>query len=467
MKHVTAADLAKACGGVLTQGNPEQPVEIISTDSREGLSPNGLFVPLIGAKTDGHKYIAGAVEHGAVCTLCSEDVDVSGLDIACIRVEDTEKALFAIALFLRKRLNVKMTAVTGSVGKTTTREMTGIALSAKYQTFRTEKNFNSQYGVPIMLSRVPEDCEAVVLEAGISEFGEMDLIAPMIAPDVTIMTMIGVSHLEFFKTRENIFREKFKLAQAMKPGSYLIVNGDNDLLGQLDESCGYQLIRFGFGENNDVRATALRRENGRNVFDVDCRGEKLTVSLLMAGEHMILDALAALAAASVWGVPLKDAAALLEEYAGYAGRQAITEAGGIRMIEDFYNASPDSMRAALSVLSQMECDGKKIAVLADMKELGEDAEKFHAEVGRFAASKDLSRLICVGELAREIAASAFEANSELAVSCFDTNREAYEALEEEVQSGDLILFKGSNSMNLKEICAWLKEKRAQETGMPV
>ena len=455
MTGITAADLVLATGGVLTKGNANQIVERISTDSRSDLSPNGLFVPIKGERTDGHLYIKGAASKGAVCVIYEEDCDTDQADIAWIRVKDTKKALLDIGSWLRKRLDAKVVAVTGSVGKTTTREMVAIALSASYRTFRTEKNFNSQIGVPIMMSRVPEDTEALVLEVGISEFGEMAQVAPVVNPDITVYTNIGVTHIENLLTRENIFSEKFKLAQQMKPGSTVIVNGDDDILGKLTEECGYHIVRYGLGENCDVRGCNIRHEEGWNVFDVNCHGEKLTVRLQMAGNHMVMNALAALSAAWECKVPLTEAARKLEAFTGFAGRQKITRHAGYTFVEDFYNASPDSMRASLSVLKEMSCEGRKIAVLADMKELGENTRRFHREVGEFAAGSDVSLLVCIGELARELADGASQKGM-TNIHCFDTNQDAAEFLKAQIRPGDLILFKGSNSMKLNEVCDAVK-----------
>ena len=455
MTGFTAADLVLATGGILTRGDENQEIQCISTDSRSDLSPNGLFVPIRGERTDGHLYIKGAASVGAAAVIYEEDLDPATADLVWVRVPDTKKALIDIGIYLRKRLSCRVACVAGSVGKTTTREMVALALSAGFQTFKTEKNFNSQIGVPIMISRVPEDTEALVLEVGISEFHEMEQIAPVADPDLVVYTNIGVAHIENLLTRENIFREKFKLAQQMKPGSPVIVNGDNDILGKLDDSCGYRIIKYGFGEGCEVRALAVRQEGGRNVFDCDCFGEKLTVRLQMAGQHMIMNALAALAAAHEWQVPLEKAAEKLESFTGFAGRQRITRQGGMTFIEDFYNASPDSMRASLGVLKEMACEGRKIAVLADMKELGEKAPVFHREVGEYAASVRPDLLVCVGELAKELAKGASSADG-LQIACFDTNAQAAEYLRKEAKAGDLILFKGSNSMKLGEICEALK-----------
>ncbi len=449
--NVTAADLARAAGGMITKGDPEQPIGCISLDSRSGLEPDGLFVPIPGAKTDGHRYIAGAAAAGAKTVIYSEDCDLDSADITWIRVEDTTEALQAFGRYLRAKVTAPVACVAGSVGKTTTREMTALALSGRYKTFCTQKNFNSQLGVPIMVSRIPEDAEAVVLEVGISEFHEMEKIAPVAAPDMTIYTNIGVSHIENLKTRENIFTEKFKLAQAMKPGSPLILNGDNDLLSKVDASCGYRILFYGFGENNDVRAFNLREEDSYSVFDADVCGHPVTVRLQMAGRHMVMNALAALAAAYVWDVPLEAAAEKLTTFIGFAGRQKIRKSNGYRVIEDFYNASPDSMKAALSVLSEMSCSGKRVAVLADMKELGEREVEFHREVGEYAADKGVSVLVCVGALGREIGLAAKEKNPAIEVAFFDNNKEAALYTKECLTEGDLVLLKGSNSMKLSEV----------------
>jgi UDP-N-acetylmuramoyl-tripeptide--D-alanyl-D-alanine ligase len=461
---MTVQDIVDATGGTLIQGDPGQIVEDISVDSRSGLSRNGLFVAVAGEKTDGHRYIAGAKASGAVAVLVSEDIEPVP-DLAWIQVPDTTEGLQAIGRFCRSRIRIPVVAVTGSVGKTTTREMTALALSARYRTFKTKKNFNSQLGVPIMISQIGPEAEAAVLEAGMSEFGEMARIAPIIRPDITVFTNIGVTHIENLGSRENIFREKFELARAMNPGGTLIVNGDNDILGNLDESCGYRVIRYGLGENCQVRGEDIRREDGDNVFTADCHGKKITVRLAVAGEHMVMNALAALAAAWELGVDPEAAVEKLGVYGGYEGRQKTENIGGVTVIADYYNASPDSMKAALGVMESLDVAGKRVAVLANMNELGPDTRKFHREVGRAAAERGVDLLITVGDLAREIAEGAGESPRNMEIYSCDTRKEAFGILKEKLGEGDILLLKGSNSMKLGEIREdWLRFAESRNAG---
>lgn len=460
---MTVQDMVTAAGGVLVKGDPVARIGEISVDSRSGLSDDGLFVAIPGEKTDGHRYIEGARASGAAAVLYCRDVtpgpDAPSVeekeggrpDFAWIRVPDTRKALQAVGAFCRERLTIPVLAVTGSVGKTTTREMTALALSAKYRTFKTEKNYNSQLGVPIMLSRIGPEYQAAVLEAGMSEPGEMARLAPIIRPDLTIFTNIGVTHIENLGSREAIFREKFELARAMKPGSPLIVNGDNDILSRLDDSCGYRVIRYGLGENCQVRAEEIRTEGVRTVFTAVCGEDRAAVRLQVAGEHMVRNALAALAAAKELSVPWQAAADRLGEYGGFAGRQLVEEIGGVTVICDYYNASPDSMKAALGVLAGMACEGCKTAVLADMNELGPDSAAFHREVGRAAAECGVTRLITVGERAQEIARGARETSRKMEIFSCKDNQEAADLLLRKLKKGDLLLLKGSHSMELGRI----------------
>lgn len=461
--RMTVQDIVAATGGVLVKGDPDGRIGEISVDSRSGLSDRGLFVAIPGEKTDGHRYIEGAKASGAAAVLYSQEMETGADgDFSWIRVPDTTKALQAVGAFCRSRLKIPIAAVTGSVGKTTTREMTALALSAKYNTFKTKKNFNSQLGVPIMLSQIGPEYQAAVLEAGMSEPGEMVRIASIIRPDLTIFTNIGVTHIENLGSRENIFREKFELAKAMAPGSPLIINGDNDILNRLDESCGYRLIRYGLGEHCEIRGEGIHQEGTETVFTAVCGKEQAAVRLRVAGEHMVRNALAALAAAKEFAVPWQDAAEALGEYGGFAGRQMVEKIGGVTLISDYYNASPDSMKAAFQVLAGMDCEGSKIAVLAGMNELGPDTRFFHREVGRAAAGSGAARLITVGELAKEIAQGAAEVSSEMEIFSFDTNKEAAKFLLSGLKTGDVLLLKGSNSTRLGEIREYLKTGNAGE-----
>lgn len=456
MENMTAGQLAEITGGKLLQGKPDIPVAHISIDSRN-VDKETLFVPLKGERVDAHRFLSDTADGKAACVLCSEKIEPSG-DAAWIQVESTYESLIRIGVNWRNQMDIKVTAVTGSVGKTTTREMVATALSAAYRTFKTTKNYNSDIGVPIMLSELSAADEMAVLELGMSDFGEMEKIAKMASPDIAVITNIGVAHIAQLKTRENICREKLSVTKGMKPGSLLILNGDDDLLSKVDESIGYKLLFYGLGEHNDYRAENIVFGQGGTSFEAICPGGRVTVKLPISGNHMVMNALAALAAAEHFGVSREAAAEALAGFQAFKGRQQICEINNYRVIDDTYNASPDSMRAALGVLASLSCTGKRIAVLSDMLELGENELEFHRQVGEFAGGLPLDMLVCVGTRAKEYGAGVAAKKPDLSVQYFSCNEDAAAFLKAIVSKGDLLLFKGSNSTRVGEIITRLKEE---------
>ena len=458
MENMTAGKLAEMIGGELVYGDPEREVSRISIDSRD-VDQNTLFVPLKGERVDAHRFLADVASGKASCVLFSEEMSPCG-DAAWIRVKNTYEALIRTGVSWRERMYPKVVAVTGSVGKTTTREMVATALSAGYRTFRTQKNYNSDIGVPIMLSQLSSQDEAAVLELGMSDFGEMEKISQMARPDTAVITNIGVAHIAQLKTRENICKEKLSVTKGMKPGSLLILNGDDDLLSKVDESIGYQILFYGLGAHNDYRAEDIVFNEGSTTFRAVSPNASVRVTLPVTGTHMVMNALAALAAAEHFGVDLEAAATALAGFEAFSGRQQIYSVGNFKVIDDTYNASPDSMKAALGVLTSLPSTGRRIAVLSNMLELGENERLYHQQVGEFAGKLSIDELICVGELASEIGRAAEEKSSTMKVMEFACNDEASAYLKQMVTCGDLLLFKGSNSTRIGQIIQQLKEEFA-------
>ncbi len=464
MMNITAAEAARACGGRIIAGDPGTVIENISIDSRV-MRGNDLFVPIIGERTDAHRFIDKAMENGACATLTSEhDAAPEGASGVWIRTEDTVSALQDIGVMLRDRLSIPVVGITGSVGKTSTREITAAALSAKYNTFKTPANHNSQIGVPLTISEIDPSAEAAVLELGMSEPGERSAISRGAKADIPIMTNIGVSHIENLGSRENILKEKLHIQDGMKEGGVLIVNGDNDLLRTVVPNPGIRLIRYGTEPWQDCRAEDITMENGFPRFTFVFGEKRIPVKLSVMGEHQILNALAALAAADCLDVPLEDAAKALESYRGFKGRMDVSSVNGMTILDDSYNASPDSMKAALRVLQSLSGCRRKIAVLGDMKELGTDEVRFHRDIGAVIAGMKPDLLVTYGDLAREIAKGAFAAagyRETIRMEAFDAPEDKEELisfLKGELREGDAVLFKGSNSMKLGEIAACFTRK---------
>lgn len=449
MENMTVREILLATDGRLLCGSEDTVLEHISIDSRT-MKGNDLFVPIIGEKVDAHRFIQQAFEAGAAATFTSEH-DFMESEKPWIRVEDTKKALQALGRFYRDRLSLPLVGITGSVGKTTTREMVACALSAGYRVFKTPGNHNSQVGVPITISDISREDEIGVIELGMSEPGELTVIARIAKIQMALITNIGVTHIEQLGSRENIYKEKLTIQDGLCQGGILFLNGDDDLLKNTRAKEGCRTIYYGTGENCDYRAEDVHPEEGFPAFTAVFDKERVPVRLSVMGTHNVLNAMAALAVASQSGIPMEKAAKRLSEFTGFKNRQQIYHRGNLTIIDDTYNASPVSMKAGLEVLNSISKAKRRIAVLADMKELGEDAPLFHYEIGEYIAEHPVDQVAVLGELAREIARAVREKAPGIKVEEFMEQGPLTAYLKEELKDGDCVLFKGSNTMRLGQV----------------
>ncbi|MCI8660467.1 MAG: UDP-N-acetylmuramoyl-tripeptide--D-alanyl-D-alanine ligase [Lachnospiraceae bacterium] len=444
MEQMTVRDIVKATGGRLLCGEEALPLRRISIDSKD-IEGGELFVPLVGERVDAHRFIRQALKAGGAAVLTSEHDEMTD-DHPWIRVEDTRKALQEIGSYYRDRLTLPLVGITGSVGKTTTREMVAAALSAGFRVYKTPGNKNSQVGVPITLSEITPKDEIGVLELGMSMPGELTVIARIARVDMALITNVGVAHIEQLGSQENIYQEKLTIQDGLKDGGILLLNGDDPMLKNTRARAGCSTVYYGTGENCAYRAEDICLEEGCPVFTAVCRDKRIPVRLKVLGRHNINNAMAALAVADLYGVVLAEAAKKLEEYQGFQGRQQIFVQNGVTIIDDTYNASPVSMVAALEVLESMKCAGKKVAVLADMKELGQSAKKFHQEIGEWLEQHPVDVVFTLGELAEVIEGGA------LCLHFGGADLDGlFEKLTEILLPGDCVLLKGSNSMKLGKV----------------
>ncbi len=470
MKDIRVKQIVEAAKGRLLLGNEDQAVDAVSLDSRN-MAGRDLFVPIIGEKVDAHRFICQAISNGAVAVFTSahesgDQVEAAikaweklGNDpeparkAAWIAVEDTKKALQDLGVYCRSRIAAPLVGITGSVGKTTTREMIAAALSAGFNVYRTPGNSNSQVGVPITMCEIPGDAGIAVIELGMSEPGEMEKIAQVARVDSAVITNIGIAHIGQLGSQENILKEKLNIQEGMNPQGVLFLNGDDELLKGVSARDGRPTIYFGMSPQCSYRAVDVRLDEGYPVFTADCKGEQIPVRLNVMGLHMVSNAMAALAVAGEYGVPLKDAAAGLAEFTGYKGRQLVYEKNGITIIDDSYNASPVSMKAGLEVLASMKPGARKIAVLADMRELGPDEAQLHLEIGHYIADHPVDRLLLLGDLAAQIGIGIAQKGGSTPFMQYGNQGEILEWLKRETAEGDCILFKGANSMRLSDVVA--------------
>lgn len=448
MKEYTLGEIAKACGGKFI-GDRARLLDTISNvviDSRK-VTDGSLFVAIRGERTDGHLYIEKAYDMGAVCVISEQEVDY---DEPYILVESSERAIKGIAEEYRKKFpNIEVIGITGSVGKTSTKEMMAAVLAKKYTVHKTQGNFNNELGVPLTLLAMPEDTEVAVVEMGINHFGEMTRLSKMVRPTVCVLTNIGCCHLENLIDRDGVLKAKTEMFTYMAEDAEIIVNGDDDKLATI-ENASY---RFGLNDSNDFYGEDIKT-NGEDcvTFTLCHDGKKYDAIVPALGNHMVVNALGAAAVGTALNMEMSDIIEGFKDYAPVGGRARVVETELIKIIDDCYNANPNSVKAALDTLKTMNAK-RRVAVLGDMKELGENERALHREVGEYAAKSGVSVLITVGELARELA-NGCEGVEKYS---YDTVDEALEEIEDVLHKDDVVLVKASHSMKFENIVKFLEE----------
>lgn len=453
MEQIRVKDVLEATGGMLICGSKETPLRCVSIDSRS-MKGGDLFVPLKGEKVDSHRFIGQAFENGAAAVLTSQlpsEEEPASEDRPQIFVPDTKLALQAFGAWYRRRLFLPLVGITGSVGKTTTREMVACALSARFRVYKTQGNHNSQVGVPITMTELSKEDEIGVIELGMSEPGELTVIARLAAIEMAVITNIGVAHIEQLGSKENIYREKLTIQDGLSEGGILFLNGDDELLKETKAREGFRTIYYGTGENCDYRAVDIRLEDGYPTFIAVSKTERVRVRLKVMGSHNVANGMVSLAVAAACGIPMKEAALRLSEFTGFQNRQQLYRVNGMVIIDDTYNASPASMKAGLLVLRSVPDCKRRIAVLADMKELGPGAPGFHYEIGQFIGANPVDAVVLLGELSKEVGRGIREKDPNIPVYEFMDRALLGNWLQMQLKKGDAVLFKGSNSMELGEV----------------
>ncbi len=445
MTELKVGEIALAVGGKL-YGDESITVNTVTTDSRR-IADKSLFVALKGEKFDGADFIREI--DGKVSAAISHRYEAVSYPL--IVVEDTLDALGRLAKYyasekVAPRLRV---ALTGSVGKTTTKEMTSAVLSEKYNTYRTQGNLNNHIGVPLTLLSLEKDHEAVVCEMGMNHKGELSYLTSLVESDMAIITNIGHSHIENLGSRENIRNAKMEITEGVKRGGVLIVNGDEPLLD--DIAFDGRIVRVGLKEGLDVRAEDISMSDTQVEYTLYAFGQKDRVVLPCTGKHNVVDSLFAVAAGCLEGISLDKIKSGLLNYKSVGLRQKIYEKDGVVVIADCYNAGIESMTAAISMLSELKCKGKRIAVLADMLELGEISVDAHSLIGEKCAEGKLDLLFTYGKAAEKIYKKA--SSSGIISYHFDSKEALAKKLSENLSEGDTVLFKGSRGMKLEEIIA--------------
>lgn len=457
MKELTLAQIAEACGGTLIGGNEakEYTVTGVEIDSRR-VKAGDLFVAIPGEKVDGHKFIPDVLKKGAYA-LSRQSLDVDG---AYILVEDTVTAMKRLARFYRNTLDIKVVGITGSVGKTSTKEMIASVLGTKFRVHKTQGNFNNGIGLPLTIFQIEKEHQVAVLEMGISEFGEMHELADMAQPDIMVITNIGLCHLENLKTRDGILKAKTESFAHLKPDGVVILNGDDDKLSTVEQVAGRKPVFYGIKGRNlcetSVCADAVT-EHGLEGMTAEFHTPQgdMEVFIPIPGEHNVYNALAATCVAEQLGLSMDEIKCGIAAASTISGRTNLIHTKGMTVIDDCYNANPVSMKASLDVLSK--AGGRKIAVLGDMGELGEDEKQLHYEVGTYAGTLPIDLLFCVGTLSGKLAEGAKKQNPALTVKHYSTREEMTEELLATVKEGDAVLVKASHFMEFPKVVAALTE----------
>ena len=441
--ELSLKEIVQAAKGTLVQGDGEFVVKGISTDTRT-IEKGMLFVALSGESFDGHKFVDVAEEKGAGALLVQKEVKSS---LPVIMVKDTRLALGDIAAFYMAKLNIPTVAVTGSVGKTTTKDMIAAVLGKHFNTGKTRGNHNNDIGVPLtVFSYTPENTAAVV-EMGMNHFNEISYLTNMVKPDIAIITNVGVSHIEYLGSREGILKAKCEIFEGLKKGGKAIVNGDNDMLITL-KGTRDDIVFFGLDPSFDIYADNIK---DRGIEGTDCtihKGDKsFDVSIHIPGRHMVSNALAAAGAGFELGMTCEEIKQGIEEFVPTGMRMDIIKGDRLTIINDAYNSNPVSAKAAIDVLAAAK--GKKCAVLGDMYELGSFGPSLHREVGEYAAKKGIDEIIAVGEISLDLYEGA-KSVRENGVHYFKTQEEMLEHITERIQENMTVLVKASRGMKLEK-----------------
>lgn len=457
MKDMTLDAMAAACHGQLIGANTRQYLNAqgIVIDNRM-VQDDYVFVAIKGERTDGHQYVEQAFADGALAVVTERPLTIPK---PYILVASTRQALKDLAAFYLSRLNVKVVGISGSVGKTSTKEMIACVLSQKYHVHKTDGNFNNEIGLPLTIFKIQESHQVAVLEMGISDFGEMHRLAAVSRPDYAVLTNIGLSHLKTLGSREGIRKAKTEMFDHLRDGAFVFLNGDDDLLCTICDVQGKAPVFYGIGTDRPQGAVYSAKDiYASDIENLGLKGIRLTLHtkegaftahIPIPGTHNVYNALAATAVGLQMGLTAAEIQAGLETARTIDGRTNLIETGRLTVIDDCYNANPLSMKASIDVLATAL--GRSVAVLGDMGDLGPKECELHYEVGKHLAEKNIDILFCAGQLSHEIARAVRENRASCDVHEFDSRDEMLKELLPFLREGDSVLVKASHFMEFSEV----------------
>lgn len=456
MEVMKAGEIAAALQGRLKHSSVEPDITGVSIDSRS-IKPGDMFIALRGENFDGHDFIASAVEKGAGLVITEKEPEQ---EVPYILVGDSLKALQDIAGYYRRKFNIPFVAITGSSGKTTTKDMVASVLSQKYEVLKTEGNLNNAIGLPLMLLRLERRHQIAVLEMGMNSPGEIELLSNIVRQDISVISNVGIAHIEKLGSRENILKAKLEIFTYFGEGNIAVINGDNDMLAGL-QSDRYKIVRYGLEPENDIQAIHINEKGESGIdFTVAMDGSSEVFNVPLPGIHNVYNALSAITVARLFDLEAESIRRGLTGFKPSKNRmEIITTADGLKIINDVYNANPESMRAAINVLKGYKAEGRRAFIAGDMLELGGISDKEHYEIGAYAASNGIDIIASIGNHSGDIVKGAEALGVDRKnLYAFPDKETAAPQLKQMLRPGDVLLVKGSRAMKLEYIVDYLRER---------
>lgn len=453
MLELNLQEIVKATKGALLKEADVKEIKAVSTDTRK-IEEGTMFIALKGENFNGNNYVLDAFNKGAKIAIVDEvkcDLNELKEDVALIKVQNTGRALMDLAKFYREKLGLKVVGITGSAGKTSTKDLVAAVLSDKYKVFKTKGNFNNEIGLPLMILELDSTYDVAILEMGMRGLGQIKELAEIASPDLGIITNIGISHIEILKTRENILKAKMEIATFFDKNNTLVVCGNDDFLGALPEA-EYKIVKTGVGENFKIGAKNIALEEFSSKFTVYDGEKEEEFSLDMPGEHNISNLMLGIAIAKELGVSFEEMKRGLKNIEATSMRLELIKKDGFSILNDCYNSSPVAVKSAIDVMKNIE-GKRRIAVLGTMRELGHKSEEAHEEIGKYAKENGIEKVLCFGDFSENIKEGYGEG-----CTVYENKEELIKDLLNIICDGDIILVKASRSLKFEEITKALLEK---------
>ena len=453
MLELNLQEIVKATKGALLKEAYVKEIKAVSTDTRK-IEEGTMFIALKGENFNGNNYVLDAFNKGAKIAIVDEikcDLNELKEDVALIKVQNTRRALMDLAKFYREKLGLKVVGITGSAGKTSTKDLVAAVLSDKYKVFKTKGNFNNEIGLPLMILELDSTYDVAILEMGMRGLGQIKELTEIASPDLGIITNIGISHIEILKTRENILKAKMEIATFFDKNNTLVVCGNDDFLGALPNA-EYKIVKTGVGENFKIGAKNIALEELSSKFTVYDGEKEEEFSLDMPGEHNISNLMLGIAIAKELGVSFEEMKRGLKNIEATSMRLELIKKDGFSILNDCYNSSPVAVKSAIDVMKNIE-GKRRIAVLGTMRELGHKSEEAHEEIGKYAKENGIEKVLCFGDFSENIKEGYGEG-----CTVYENKEELIKDLLNIICDGDIILVKASRSLKFEEITKALLEK---------